>query len=469
MSAKTSSSAKATEDKKQHTKKNKAWVVAVDMGYGHQRAAYPLRFLDHQEVINANNYTGIPNKDRKIWQKSRSAYEAFTRFKRVPFIGEIVWNIFDKFQSIDPFYPRRNLTRPSLQLKQTYRLIKRKQWGKHLIEKLGQDPHPLITTFFIPAFMAEVWEYPGPIYCVVTDADISRAWAPMDTRGSRIKYLAPTQRAVERLRLYGVPKENITLTGFPLPFENIGEDEKIIKEDLWRRISVLDPKQTFHKNYHGTIEQFLGKKPSYAREYKSLGRLADKQSDSASWDKERDDNRVWVMFAIGGAGAQRNLACQILKSLAVHIKTGRIGMILVAGIHNDVKKFFEKQIKAESLTDFTGKGIEVVAADTKEEYFHLFNKELRHTDILWTKPSELSFYAALGIPIIIAPPIGSQEKFNKYWLGVIGAGLVQENPAFTHEWLIDYLDNGWLAEAALQGYLEAPRDGVENIKKVVFG
>ena len=73
--------------------KHNAWIVAVDMGYGHQRAAYPLRELDHQQVINANNYQGIPAKDKKIWKQSRSAYEAFTRFKRVPVIGEFVWNI----------------------------------------------------------------------------------------------------------------------------------------------------------------------------------------------------------------------------------------------------------------------------------------------------------------------------------------------------------------------------------------
>jgi hypothetical protein len=428
--------------------KNKAWIVAVDMGYGHQRAAYPLRGLDHQEVINANNYKGIPQKDRKIWQKSRSAYEWFTRFKRVPWIGEIVWNIFDKFQSIDPFYPRRNLTRPSLQLKQTYRIIKKKQWGKHLIEKLGKEPRPFITTFFIPAFMAEVWEYPGKIYCVVTDADISRAWAPMDTRGSRIHYLAPTSRAQERLRLYGVPKENITCTGFPLPQENIGENEKILKHDLWRRLTVLDPTGTFHKNYRNTLEKFLDKAPAR--------------------DLTKHGKRVWVMFAIGGAGAQRQLACQILESLAVHIKTGKIGLILVAGIHNDVLQFFNERIAKARLQDYVGHGIKIISSDKKEEYFHQFNEALNNTDILWTKPSELSFYSALGIPILIAPPIGSQEKFNKYWLEVIGAGRAQENPKYTHEWLMDYLDYGWLAEAALQGYLEAPRHGVENIKKVVF-
>ena len=143
-------------------------------------------------------------------------------------------------------------------------------------------------------------------------------------------------------------------------------------------------------------------------------------------------------------------------------------MILVAGIHNDVYQYFHERIKKYRLEDYVNNGIKLVHSDTKEDYFHKFNLALRDTDILWTKPSELSFYAGLGIPIVIAPTIGSQEKFNKYWLELIGAGLAQENPAYTHEWIIDYINNGWLAEAALQGYLEVEREGVDNIRKVVF-
>ncbi|MDP1709261.1 MAG: hypothetical protein Q8L21_00025, partial [Candidatus Komeilibacteria bacterium] len=180
------------------------------------------------------------------------------------------------------------------------------------------------------------------------------------------------------------------------------------------------------------------------------------------------DERVWIMFAIGGAGAQRQLAATVLKSLSVHIKTGRLGMYLVAGIHNDVEKFFKKQIKDLQLENFVDSGVKIISAPTKDEYFKSFNLALQETDILWTKPSELSFYAGLGVPIIIAPPIGSQEFFNRYWLEVIGAGITQENPKYAHEWIIDYLDKGWLAEAALQGYLEITRKGVENIKNIMF-
>ena len=103
----------------------------------------------------------------------------------------------------------------------------------------------------------------------------------------------------------------------------------------------------------------------------------------------------------------------------------------------------------------------------KQEYFRKFNLWLRRTDILWTKPSELSFYCALGLPIIIAPPIGSQEDFNKEWLIYLGSGIKQEKTEYVDEWLFDWIKSGRLAEAAAQGFLEAPQMGSYNIEKIL--
>ena len=190
----------------------RAWVVDVDMGYGHQRTAFPLKHLaPGRKIINANSYQRIPEKDRRIWEASRIFYEFISRFKRVPFIGGLIFSTYDKFQKIHPFYPQRDLSEPNFSLKRVCSLIK-KGWGKDLIEKLKKKSLPLITTFFIPAFMAEIHGYPGEIYCAVCDADISRSWAPLNPRESRIKYFAPNQRVVERLKLYGVKRENIFLT-----------------------------------------------------------------------------------------------------------------------------------------------------------------------------------------------------------------------------------------------------------------
>ena len=45
----------------------KAWIVAADMGYGHQRTAYPLKDIAFSDrIINANNYEGIPNSDSEM-------------------------------------------------------------------------------------------------------------------------------------------------------------------------------------------------------------------------------------------------------------------------------------------------------------------------------------------------------------------------------------------------------------------
>src|SRR5258708_17809 len=110
--------------------KNKAWLIAVDMGYGHQRTAYPLRSLAvGGKVINVNRYKGIPAKDQRIWRTTRFLYEFISRFRRVPFIGEKVFAILDSFQKIRGYYPRRDLSQPAFSGKNIFRLIKR-GWGK---------------------------------------------------------------------------------------------------------------------------------------------------------------------------------------------------------------------------------------------------------------------------------------------------------------------------------------------------
>ena len=228
-------------------------MIAVDMGYGHQRTAYPLKKLAlGEKIINANNYDGIPEKDRKIWEMSRRFYEFVSGFKRVPLMGRAAFAIFNEFQKIFSFYPKRDLSKPNLQLKQIFSLIQ-KGWGKHLIESLGQnsgqESFPLISTFFTPAFMAEFFNYPGEIFCVICDADIARTWVSLRPKTSRIKYFAPNNRVVERLKLYGVKEENIFLTGYPLPESNIGsQDLEILKSDLSRRILNLDSRKKDRKS-----------------------------------------------------------------------------------------------------------------------------------------------------------------------------------------------------------------------------
>ncbi len=423
----------------------KAWIVSADMGYGHQRTAYPLKHLAFKDrVITANNYPGIPEPDKKIWEGQYNFYNFISKFHEVPLIGRLAFKIFDAFQKIAPFYPRRSRSKSNTVLKSIYSLFK-KGWGRDLIEKLKKEnPNlPFVATFFIPAFMAEFFKYPGDIFCIVTDTDAARTWVPLNPSASRIKYLAPTDRVAERLALYGVKKENIISTGFPLPMENIGQNYEVIKEDLRTRILNLDPAGDYRQRY-GTLIK------------KHLGNLA-----------EKPNHPLTILFAVGGAGAQKKLAASILKGLKQSIEADKLKIILSAGTRKEVNVFFIKSIDKLKLSRHLGGNLEIIFTPHLFEFFRQFNQALRRTDILWTKPSELSFYAALGLPIIIAPAIGSQEDFNKEWLVKLGAGLPQKNPAYANQWLFDLLNEGWFAQASLDGFLEAEKFGVNNIARAI--
>jgi len=428
------------------------------MGYGHQRTAEPLRGLG--EIINANDYEGIPKKDKTIWQSMQQFYEFISRFSRIPLIGKAVFSIYDRFQKIFSFYPKREISEPNLTLKQIYSLFK-KGWGKDLIEKLKMKNEklkinlPIISTFFIPAFMAEYFNYPGEIFCVVCDADIARTWVSLNPSQSKIKYFAPTERVVERLKLYGVKKENIFLTGYPLPLENIGTNLEILKEDLRHRILNLDPQKKYFGKYKDLIESRLGKLP----EKSDLPRTETKFLVRG--------HPLTILFSVGGAGAQKEIAIKIVKSLREKIKRGEIKIILSAGIKKKVKEYFEKNLKEFKLNEAKPHCAEIIFEKDIESYFQKFNLVLRKTDILWTKPSELSFYSALGIPIIISSPIGSQEEFNMRWLLKSGFGLSQEDSNYTKEWLFDWVNRGYLAEAAMEGFIKGEKLGTFKISRII--
>ncbi len=433
---------------------HKAYVVAVDMGYGHQRAAYPLLdvatvpggwHFEKPTIISADSYPGIPYGDRMMWQATRKFYETVSRMKGFPLLGKQLFNVMDYLERIESFYPKRDLSKAPFKTKYIYRLIKN-GFGRHLIDELNKDPLPFITSFFIPAFFAEEHGYKGEIYCLCTDTDISRVWAPLRPATSRITYLVPNYRVKERLKQYGVNGEKIFVTGFPLPKVALGAEKEleIARSSLRRRIALLDPRGRYQRNYKSILDLYLG------------GSVPEK------------DIPLTLTFAVGGAGAQATIGISIIKSLRENIKAGTIKINLVAGSSNHVRRMYERALVRLRLDSYKGNSVNIIYDSDKYEYFKKFNNVLVGTDILWTKPSEMSFYAGLGLPIIIAPPLGAQEECNKSWLHSIGAGTEQDDPRYVNEWLFDWLQSGWLAEAAMNGFMDAPKRGTFHIEDLVL-
>ena len=415
----------------------KAWVVTADMGYGHQRAAFPFRDIARERIITANSDTIVGADEKKMWRQFQQFYETISRLSRIPLAGPWLWKAYDNFQSISPFYPFRDLSKPTFGSFRLQRMIHH-GFARSVPEYASRENIPFLSTFFAVALAADYLGLPD-ISCVVTDSDINRIWVAKKPRESRVVYFAPTPRAQKRLMLYGVPSERVFLTGFPLPAENVLP----VRDDLAARLAVLDPGGGFQAKYRQILAVELGPIPPPERP-------------------------LTIVFAVGGAGAQAELAGAILRSLRPALKGGKIRICLVAGTRVEVNCFFLETIRNAGLEEELGKSVHVLSSLSKTDYFKRFNQVIRRADVLWTKPSELSFYCALGLPVVMTPPIGSHEVCNSDWLIKNGAGIPQEDPAAVADWIFDWRDRGLLAQTAFNGFFNAPRHGTENIKALLF-
>ncbi len=426
-----------------HLDKNTAWIVSANMGLGHQRAVYPLMGLAYNGVHLLGEDLAGSGREQFLWNLLRSSYEFLSRTRSIPVIGPGLFSILDRVQNISPYYPLRDESRTSIQIGFIYTLIKL-GFGQSLKTLFSTRKLPVITSFYASAIAAEELT-DLPVYCIICDADISRAWVARNPSKSSIEYLVPCRQAMRRLKLYGVPQNRIHFTGFPLPDENIGGPEmRVLKKDLSARLTRLDSSNSFSVLHGREVEYYLGMRNPVISTMDS----------------------VTISYAVGGAGAQKEIAEKILSSLAAKILQGSIRINLVAGIRTEVRDFFRKILKKHGLEGADGANI--VYSSNINKYFIAFSDMLHTTDILWSKPSEISFYCGLGIPLVVSPPIGPHEKGNKKWLLEIGAGIPQQQPEYCSEWLADYLADGRLAQCAWNGFVHAKKMGTDKIKEIVF-
>src|SRR5438067_4801990 len=271
---------------------------------------------------------------------------------------------------------------------------------------------PLLTTFYAAAILAELHGATG-LHCLITDSDVNRVWAPPQPNRSNIRYFAPSDRARRRMESYGV--RNIRVTGYPLPHELVGGPGR----------------DALKKNFFSRMERLEGK-----------------------------GEAPLVVFAIGGAGAQVPLARKVIKGMKQQIEAGKLRLALVAGRRPEVARQLREALYAQGLDGHAG--AELHEAPDFPSYLRGFNALLARADALWSKPSELVFFAALGLPFIAAPPVGAHETCNLRWATDRGAALPQHDPAVAGDWLLEWVEDGVLASAAEAGIC-LPQMGVYEI------
>jgi hypothetical protein len=420
-------------------------VVAVEMGYGHLRAAAPLAEALGTEVLQVDRPPLVAPDEEKLWRRVRRAYEGVSRLSQIPALGAPLRRVLDSVTDIPRLHPYRDLSAPTRGVLTLERLVRR-SLGQGLVAHLRRTGAPLLTTFYSPAIVADRAGLDA-IFCVVTDSDVNRIWAPIDAARTRIHYLVPTRRAARRLRSYGVPEERITFTGFPLPDALVGGPSlAVLKRNLAARIVRLDPSGEFRRSIPEELAHFLGALP-----------------------REEEGRPPRLAFAVGGAGAQAGLAREFLPGFRPALEAGRLRIALVAGVRAEVEARFRADVRRAGLESLLGEGgpLEILRAPSFPEYYARFNALLARTDVLWTKPSELVFYGALGLPLVLAPPVGVHERYNRRWAREGGAGLKQRDARFAAEWLSEALSDGVLAAAAWAGYMGLPKFGLQRILEAV--
>jgi hypothetical protein len=397
-------------------------VVAVEMGYGHLRAAYTLAEVFGTEVIRMDMPPITGPIETAVWRATLRCYNALSRASEWPVAGPAARRLLEHITEITPL--RAHAARePANLITRLVDGLTGTVVGRGLRRMASSIERPILATF--PAAALAASHAPGArIFCLATDTDLNRAWAPANAMRACIDYLAPVKRVVERLRSFGVPHQRIHLTGFPLPAKLVRQAQPA----LTRRLHRLDP---------ATRMQNPAPRP------------------------------IVLTIAIGGAGAQTQQVGQILRSLRGQVLAGKFSLTLVAGMRPDVAGLLREMVQSVGLASRMTDGIEILHAADLRDYFRRFEDCLADSDLLWTKPSELVFYAALGLPLLLAPPVGGQEHANRDWILSNGAGLDAGNPANLDQRLKDLFASGELSRIAWNAYSRLDRNGSDRILELV--
>jgi hypothetical protein len=397
-------------------------VATVTMGYGHLRAAAALSDHWAVEIGLADHPPWCGPFERLLWSTARRGYHTLSRLSQGASHHGVMAPVLDRLTRIE--HDRRTATgiaKPPFPVRFLDRLI-RSGFGSTLGRRLDGDRSPLVATFYANA-IAAAHHGRTPVACVVTDSDIHRVWAPRHPAASRIHYLVPHRVTADRLRSYGVRDDRLHVTGFPLPPELVGSVD----------LDILDRRCS-----------------------KRRRRLTAGAGDP-----------VTVVFAVGGAGAQAHRARHLIRELAPEIAAGRLRLALVAGTHAGVARQFHRWLRRTPGPDLVAGAIEVLFEPRFVDYYRTFNRLLASADLLWTKPSELVFYGALGLPLVLEAPVGDHERRNREL--VIGEGVAVDRPADSDVagWIGHRLRTGWFDNAAANGRCRLDARGIHAITTFV--
>ncbi len=182
------------------------------------------------------------------------------------------------------------------------------------------------------------------------------------------------------------------------------------------------------------------------------------------------------LLSIGGAGAQQKLFEEIIRHLVPEIKKGKATLFVNVGDHGDVWESIASHIpeadecavrhtddwnEAKEFTEGTDiDGLHVFSNKNIFPAVYLTNLLMRKSDVLITKPSELSFYP---IPKIMIHRVGGHEAWGAVRAAETGDGTYELDKTDEVVAMIDrFISDGELLLSMCSNIKKAKDSGIYN-------
>ena len=321
------------------------------MGYGHLRAARPIARALGVEITQVDRPPLVGPEELKVWDRVRAAYEWTSRASQLPYLGRPFRWALDSVTDIPHLHPYRDLSAPTRGVAALERLVRR-DLGKGLVARMRETGraarhHLLLAGHRRRRGRARATS--GASSPTVTSTGSGR---PRDAARTGIRYLVPSPRAGRRLRSYGVPEQQHHLHGLPAaPRARGGRELPVLRRNLAARLVRLDPPGTFRRDYREELAHFLGPLP-----------------------EEEAGRPPTLTFAVGGAGAQAEMAQQFLPGMRRAHRGGEApARARGRGPRRGGGPLPGGDPSWPASRARWGSGLEILRADSLEEYFERFD------------------------------------------------------------------------------------------------
>lgn len=386
------------------------------MGFGHLRAAHNIAGYSHSPIVRVDREPNVRAMDRFVWNGTQRIHTYASRDAESR--NRLLYDWFENLMRLPDDHRAPTLTETRFVF-----LLNKLGVGEKFFRSLDPGYPTLVHTFYLHALLSVYRHYPGRSYLLLCDVEFHRVWVPLDPRERSLEYLVPAPQSADRLMSYGVPHEQIHVTGFPLPVVSTGQ----------RDLAILESNLEIRRR------------------------------------RLRRDSTVpmTIMFPFSGAGAYSNVLAELVKSLLDHLREGSVRLIVACGNNQHALRSAENIFMNYGLeeSEFT----EIMFDENLFTSFDRFDSALKSADLIITKPGELVFYAGLGIPMVFLPPIGGHEAKNREYLlenrCAVDMGVVSEFP----QWLEESRRSERLLELAEMGYRNLPKTGTFDIDEIVKG